>query len=151
MNSLLIQEPDSFEKLGLPIGLVINCAIAYNQCPTGPGHYGPDIEVKIIDLLDDPKHGEPHEHATDALPFFSESNAAIAKTISEGKGVLIHCYGSISRSAVLLIAYLMESQNLSAEEATAVLKSKWDATWPNDTFVRNLIDYEVLRTGKEYK
>ena len=118
---------ESFQKLGLNIGLVINSAVAYGQCPTETGYYGPDIEVKIIDLLDDPKHGEPHEKASDALPFFPESNAAIAGALASGKGALVHCYGSISRSAVLIIAFLMVHQNVSAEQATDILKSKWDA------------------------
>ena len=56
-----------------------------------------------------------------------ESNAAISKAIAGGKAVLVHCYGSISRSAVLIIAYIMESERLSAESATAILKEKWDA------------------------
>ena len=56
-----------------------------------------------------------------------KSNAAISKAISSGKGVLVHCYASISRSAVLIIAYIMESNRISAETATAILKEKWDA------------------------
>jgi len=115
------------EKLGLNIGLVVNSAVVYGQCPTQPGYYGSDVDVLTIDLYDDPKHGEPHERASDAFEYFAPTNAAISKTLAEGQGVLVHCYGSISRSAVLLIAYLMESQNMSAEAATDLLKSKWDA------------------------
>ena len=61
------------------------------------------------------------------ISYTVESNAAISKTISAGKAVLVHCYGSISRSAVLIIAYIMESQRVSAETAAAILKEKWDA------------------------
>eukprot|EP01036_Dinobryon_divergens_P024123 gene24124-32540_t len=71
-----------------------------------------------------------------------KSNAAISKAISSGKSVLVHCYASISRAAVLIIAYIMESNRVSAENATAILKEKWDASWPNDTFVRNLLAFE---------
>ena len=31
---------------------------------------------------------------------------------------------------------------MSVVEATAYFKSKWDATWPNDSFVFQLIAYE---------
>eukprot|EP01035_Chromulina_nebulosa_P025842 gene25842-33767_t len=146
-----INKPDSFKTLGLEseIGLVVNSAI--EQCPTSTGFYGPDIEVLRLDILDDPKVGEAHSTASDATPYIIKSNAAISKAISSGKGVLVHCYASISRSAVLIIAYIMESNRISAETATAILKEKWDASWPNDTFVRNLLAFEKtlgLPTGK---
>ena len=115
-------EIDSFKKNGLDsnLGLVVNAAIANNQCPTSTGFYGPEITVLALDILDDPT-------ASDATPYILESNAAIKKAAASGKSAIVHCYGSISRSAVLLIAYIMETKKISAEAATAILKAKWDA------------------------
>ena len=94
-----------------------------------PGYYGSEIDVVCINLLDDPKPGETHTSAGNAKVFFPTVNKATKNAIDAGKSVLIHCYGSISRSAVLIIAYLMETKSMSALEATKLLKSKWDATW----------------------
>jgi len=112
-----------------PIGLIINAAIAHDQCPVVTGYYGPSIEVVCIHLFDDPKPGESHEHAGNAKVFFPSVNKAVKQAIDSGKSVMIHCYGSISRSAVFIIAYLMEFNALTALEATKFLKAKWDATW----------------------
>ena len=132
-----IKEPDSFVKLGLspPVELVINAGAANEQCPTKTGHYGKDVLVLPIDLLDDPAAG-------DAKQYFRLINANIRATISKGKGVVVHCFGSISRASVFVIAYLMETLYLSTYEATSVLKKAWDVAWPCDAFVRQLLAFE---------
>ena len=140
-----IKEKDAFLKLTEitpPMGLVVNAAVAYDQCATCPGYYGPDVEVMMIDLFDDPKEGEAHTCAGDAKQYFKPVNAKIKSTIESGKSVLVHCMASLSRSVVLIIAYLMESKGLSSLDATIMLKSVWDPTWPNDRFVRELIEFE---------
>ena len=90
------QAPDSFSKLPIspPLGLVVNSACAYDQCPTFQGYYGPNIEVLRIDLFDDPKEGEPHLYPGDAKQYFGLVNEKIKKTLAEGKSVLVHCYGT---------------------------------------------------------
>mmetsp|Transcript_689 Transcript_689/g.965 ORF Transcript_689/g.965 Transcript_689/m.965 type:complete len:180 (+) Transcript_689:29-568(+) len=132
-----IKEPDSFKANGLDadLGVVINAAIANNQCPTRTGFYGPDIDVVPLNILDD--------LSSDATSAILESNAAIKKAAASGKSAIVHCNGSVSRATVLLIAYIMEAKKISAEAATAIVKAKWDTTWPNDTFVHNLIDFEA--------
>mmetsp|Transcript_24678 Transcript_24678/g.23671 ORF Transcript_24678/g.23671 Transcript_24678/m.23671 type:complete len:211 (+) Transcript_24678:86-718(+) len=140
-----IKDPEIFQKLTQivsPIGLVVNAAIAYNQCPTGPGYYGEGIEVLLIDLFDDPEEGELHTAAGDAKQYFKLVNSKIKETLSDGKSVILHCMASLSRSVVLIIAYLMEHKSLSALEATKFLKNRWDATWPNDRFVLDLLEFE---------
>ena len=124
------------------MGLVVNAAVAYDQCATCAGYYGPDVEVVLIDLFDDPKEGEAHTEAGDSKQYFRMVNAKIKDTIASGKSALVHCMASLSRSVVLIIAYLMESKGISALEATIQLKSIWDPTWPNDRFVRELLEFE---------
>ena len=36
----------------------------------------------------------------------------------------------------------MKTRGLTAAEAAALMKSKWGATWPNDSFVTQLLRYE---------
>ena len=55
---------------------------------------------------------------------------------------MIHCYASISRSAAFILAYMMKSQQITLEQAIKDMRAKWDATWPNDTFVEQLLEYE---------
>ena len=57
---------------------------------------------------------------------------------------MVHCNASTSRSAVYILAYMLEygpfSGSLSA--TVAHMKGKWDATWPCDRFVMQLIELE---------
>ena len=69
-------------------------------------------------------------------------NAAIAKEVAAGGAAMVHCYASLSRSVVFILAYLMKTRGLTAAESAALMKSKWDATWPNDSFVTQLLRYE---------
>lgn len=124
------------------MGLVVNSACAYNQCPTYQGFYGPTVEVLAVPLYDDQKEGEPHQHAGNAKAYFKFVNQNIRTTIASGKSVLVHCYASLSRSVCLIIAYIMEELKLSAVDATQFMKSKWSASWPNDSFVFQLISFE---------
>ena len=65
----------------------------------------------------------------DAKQYFRDVNRKITEVLEADKCALVHCYGSISRSAVLIIAYLMESKGIDLLDATQLMKNKWDATW----------------------
>lgn len=51
---------------------------------------------------------------------------------------LIHCHGGISRSAAVVIAYLMRSQGLSYDAAFQLVKAQRRAISPNSSFVKQL-------------
>jgi protein-tyrosine phosphatase len=122
--------------------LVVNSGIANGQCPSCEGFYGTEIRVLLIDLLDDPKEGEAHTCAGDSHRYFRMVSSEIKATIGSGHSALVHCMASLSRSVVLILAYLMEYHSLTALDATKFLKSVWDPTWPNDQFVKDLIKLE---------
>lgn len=131
-----INQADSFTKLGMNVGLVVNSGIAGSTtAATSTGFYGPDVEVLTIDLLDDPTPGDAKQH-------FLSTNAKIKATIAAGKQCVVHCVASVSRGPVFVIAYLMEVRHLAAYEAATLLKTVWDATWPNDAFVHQLLAFE---------
>ncbi len=131
-----INEADSFTKKGMNVGLVVNAGIAGSTtAPTSAGFYGPDVEVLTIDLLDDPTPGDAKQH-------FLPTNAQIKATLAAGKQVVVHCVASISRGPVFVIAYLMQYHHLAAYEAATLVKNVWDAVWPNDAFVRQLLAFE---------
>jgi hypothetical protein len=142
---------------------VVNCAI--HHCPTGPGFYGPGITVQNIDILDDPdprkavdamEEGPAKVAAKAALPvfdpaicagdvadFFETVNSVIDEAFASGGACVVHCHASLSRSAAFIIAWLVAARGMSAVEATATMKAQWDAVWPNDQFVRSIVQYET--------
>lgn len=80
--------------------------------------------------------------AGDAIANFEACSKAIDKTIASGGHVLVHCKASLSRSVAFLLAHMMRSHKMSLLEAAAHMKKHWDATWPCDRFVDQLILYE---------
>lgn len=58
-------------------------------------------------------------------------------SLYEGK-VAVHCVQGMSRSAALVIGYLMLKQGMGLEEAITVIR-KERAVFPNDGFLKQLI------------
>ena len=56
--------------------------------------------------------------------------------------ILIHCYAGISRSATIVLAYLMKSHHMTLADALAYLTSKRECIEPNAGFMRQLQRYE---------
>lgn len=84
--------------------------------------------------------------STDISQFFEGAAEFIEEAVSTGGKILVHCRKGISRSATLVIAYLMIKKNLSIYSALcAVKKSRWIR--PNDGFLRQLVllDYQLHR------
>lgn len=57
---------------------------------------------------------------------------------------LVHCHFGVSRSATLVIAYLMEKYRLSYEQAHAYVKQRRNFINPNPGFVNQLREYQRL-------
>ncbi|EOA20873.1 hypothetical protein CARUB_v10001210mg [Capsella rubella] len=71
------------------------------------------------------------------------------------KGVLVHCFAGTSRSASVVIAYLMRTEKLSSEDALASLKQSAHAS-PNLGFLKQLdlferMIFKVDRSSPIYK
>ncbi|KAG7549440.1 Dual specificity phosphatase catalytic domain [Arabidopsis thaliana x Arabidopsis arenosa] len=71
------------------------------------------------------------------------------------KGVLVHCFAGQSRSASMVIAYLMRTEKLSREEALVSLRQRAQAS-PNPGFLKQLdlferMNFKVDRSSPIYK
>lgn len=67
--------------------------------------------------------------------------------IEDGKsqgGVLIHCYGGISRSPTIVIAYLMKKNMISFEQAFNTVKELKSDINPNEGFLQKLQIFEKI-------
>lgn len=99
---------------------------------------GPEKEAAKVAL---PKFAA-EECAGDAKKDFERVNGAIDAAKAAGGSAMVHCYASLSRSAAFILAYMMKDQKISLVEAVKQMRQKWDATWPNDSFVEQLLAYE---------
>ncbi|EMR10494.1 hypothetical protein PNEG_01206 [Pneumocystis murina B123] len=71
------------------------------------------------------------------------------KSIQENKKVLIHCQCGISRSASLIIAYVMKSLGLNIDSAYSYVKDKSPWIGPNMSLIYQLYDFNNFLYGKK--
>lgn len=64
---------------------------------------------------------------------------------SRKKGsVLVHCFAGVSRSAAIIMAYLMRTERLSQEDALESLRQSCEFVCPNDGFLEQLKMFEEM-------
>lgn len=95
-----------------------------------------DICYQYVDILDLPE--------TDIISVANQCFSYISDARGCGGSVLIHCNAGVSRSAAVIIAYLMKYNNLSFDQAYKYLKAKRESVRPNDGFIKQLQLYEKV-------
>jgi predicted protein tyrosine phosphatase len=88
-----------------------------------------------IDTLEDQEDHDAMQHFTSVAQF---TRSALAS----GGAVCFHCAAGISRSSTMIISYLMTSKKMSLLEAFERTYNARRVTWPNRTFMKQLIEYE---------
>ncbi|KAL5811992.1 hypothetical protein ACOSQ3_026942 [Xanthoceras sorbifolium] len=58
--------------------------------------------------------------------------------------VLVHCFAGVSRSAAIITAYLMRTEQLSSEDALESLRQSCEFVGPNDGFLEQLKMFEEM-------
>ncbi|KAM3957293.1 uncharacterized protein ACR2FA_008720 [Aphomia sociella] len=80
---------------------------------------------------------------TNLLSYFPMANAFIEEGLQKGN-VLVHCHFGVSRSATIVIAYLMEKYKLTFDQAYSYVRQRRRFINPNPGFVNQLKEYQRL-------
>jgi len=80
----------------------------------------------------------------DLLCHFESAYKFIKEGVTRG-AILVHCYHGVSRSATLVLAYLMKSRKWSLSEALPNVKVNRPCICPNDGFMDQLRLFEIMR------
>jgi len=91
-------------------------------------------ECYRIDILDVP--------SADLKGHLEGACRDIDKALKSGKNTLVHCQQGISRSAAVVIGYLIRYHGMSYDSAFAMVKSKRACIKPNSGFVEALRSWE---------
>mmetsp|Transcript_12632 Transcript_12632/g.25767 ORF Transcript_12632/g.25767 Transcript_12632/m.25767 type:complete len:266 (+) Transcript_12632:1642-2439(+) len=84
-----------------------------------------------------------------ALPSIEKSYEVIAPLESSGKRVLVHCSAGLSRSATIVLGYLMKAKAMSMREAVEVAtEGRGRMLQCNASFWSALLQWERKLTGK---
>ncbi|OAY40201.1 dual specificity protein phosphatase 12 isoform X2 [Manihot esculenta] len=79
----------------------------------------------------------------DLLDYLDACLDFIDQSRKEGS-VLVHCFAGVSRSAAIITAYLMRTEQLSQEDALESLKESCEFVCPNDGFLDQLKMFEEM-------
>lgn len=85
-----------------------------------------DIEYKVLDVDDSPQQN--------LLQYFQECKEFIDRAHQKGNSVLVHCAAGISRSATIVCAYLMLTDECECNEAFYLVRRKRKFINPNCGF-----------------
>ncbi|ODN06105.1 Dual specificity phosphatase DUPD1 [Orchesella cincta] len=75
-------------------------------------------------------------------PFFDQAANFIESALNSNGKVLVHCYMGVSRSATLVMAYLMLKKKMSATEALSQLRTARNV-FPNDGFMDEICELDL--------
>ena len=78
---------------------------------------------------------------------FQEAADFIERSLIAGGRVLVHCMVGISRSATIVIAYLMIKRHMSLEDAGRLVRRHREVR-PNDGFLRQLLELEYMLSSR---
>ncbi|KAB5543363.1 hypothetical protein PHYPO_G00078210 [Pangasianodon hypophthalmus] len=128
------------ELIKLGITHILNCA--QSKWRGGAEYYeGMNITYHGIEAHDSPSF--------DMSVNFYPAAEFIHKALSMGGTVLVHCAVGVSRSATLVLAYLMIRQNMTLVEAIKTVKDHRGVT-PNRGFLRQLSGLDsILRASRK--
>ncbi|OSX57069.1 hypothetical protein POSPLADRAFT_1061776 [Postia placenta MAD-698-R-SB12] len=109
----------------------------------------------LVQVLDAPWLPDPADHPLDAYrlnildstsvdirPHLEDAVRWIDDRLRRGVNVLVHCQQGVSRSAAIVIAYLIYTQNMSYDSAFDLVRKKRPCAKPNSAFVKALQDWE---------
>ncbi|CDW78924.1 protein-tyrosine phosphatase [Stylonychia lemnae] len=109
-----------------------------------PPKFPSSFTYKVVKVLDLP--------STNLKQRFMPCIQFIQDAVSKNGKVFVHCYAGVSRSATIVIAYLMLEHGLSFSAAIKLVKSKRPFINPNDGFRKQLLLFEKdLRQQKSQK
>jgi len=105
--------------------------------------YPDEYTYKQLSLQDQPDE--------DIKRYFIEAAKFIHKALQQGKTVFVHCAAGVSRSASIIISYLMIINKWDFDETYQMVKSKRGIIFPNSGFREQLRELGAQIKSGEFK
>jgi protein-tyrosine phosphatase len=119
----------SSKEMLLSVGITHILTVAANHPPKFPSFF----QYKVVKVLD--------TSSANLRSKFESCIKFIKDAVTSGGKVFVHCFAGVSRSATIVIAYLMKEYNMTFSSAIKYVKSKRTFINPNDGFRKQLLQY----------
>jgi len=131
---------DNLESLGIT---AVVCALSEHEerRMMSDRAFPESVKRMFVRLID--------SESSDIAQHFESAGRFIEEEIQAGGRCLIHCAAGISRSATIVLSFLMRHRNHDLRSAFNLVKSKRRVVRPNNGFFQNLIDYERSIFGQD--
>ncbi|XP_070542299.1 serine/threonine/tyrosine-interacting protein B-like [Ptychodera flava] len=123
--------------------LLMNCNISHIVCIRQSieanfikPNFPEDFRYLVLDVADRPTEN--------IIRHFVIAKEFIDDCLSQGGKVLVHGNAGISRSAALVVAYVMETFGLTYKEAFRYVQQRRFCINPNEGFAHQLTEYEAI-------
>ncbi|GBL76593.1 Protein phosphatase Slingshot [Araneus ventricosus] len=91
------------------------------------------------------------DESTEILHYWDKTYRYIRRAKDEGSKVLVHCKMGISRSASVVIAYVMKAYDWDLQRALEFVKTKRGCIKPNSGFLKQLEIYQGILDARQMK
>ncbi|KAG7464457.1 hypothetical protein MATL_G00165810 [Megalops atlanticus] len=122
------QDLDLLLRLGISYVVNVTTHLPLYHLATGLVHY------KRLPATDSSKQN--------LRQYFEEVFEFIEEAHQSGRGVLVHCQAGVSRSATIVIAYLMKHTLMTMTDAYKYVRSRRPIVAPNLNFMGQLLEFE---------
>jgi len=126
------ETPELLENMN--IKYILNVANECNDLKLGDKY----MKINVLDIV---------ETGHLQLETFMTAFKFINKAVSENASILVHCARGRSRSATIVIAYLMRNNGWNLKRAYLEVKYKRNLIGPHSHLKRQLIEYEIFLYG----
>lgn len=89
----------------------------------------------------------PDSEPAPSIDWLREQVAFIESARNNGRVIYVHCRAGISRSGMVMTAYLMRREKWTRDQALEYLRSKRPGVRPNPAFMKLLLEWERLLKG----
>jgi len=101
------------------------------------------VETQVWEKIKDTTPAPSIDWLRKQVKFIDEQRQA-------GKTVYVHCRNGVSRSGMVVVAYVMYKDKLPRDKALALVRTKRPITRPNPAFMKRLLEWErVLENGRK--
>ena len=135
-NRVFLGNEDNARNLELLQSYAITHVISLTQSV-----YHPEKMVYYPINIDDSPVANIYQYFEPCVEFIND--ALNARDSQAGMNVLVHCAAGVSRSASIVIAYIMSAQRVDYETALAMVRADRHFVNPNEGFVLQLRQWQM--------